>query len=492
MTEEQKKSVYARFKETAGFAADDGPAGQGRISQAESAEIFSGENFNDEFFDGERPRRRGGRDEGNPLAGEREPERVLLLGLTNHRVKGELSPEASLAELARLTETAGGIVAESLLVKRDRPDPAHYFGKGKIEEINALAAKKAANLLIIDDELSVRQQLQLDQRLNLPVIDRAALILQIFADHARTSEGKLQVELAQLSYLLPRLTGKGKSLSRLGGGIGTRGPGESRLEKDRRHIRGRIDNLKRETEGVKKQRSTTRGRRQKNELPILALVGYTNAGKSTLLNKLTNSDVLAEDKLFATLDPSTRLCSLEGVNALLTDTVGFIQQLPHSLITAFRATLEEALYSDVLLLVADAADPEVEAQLRTVRGVLEEIGCRDKKVIHVFNKIDQVKDPLELSGFLSEYQPAVLISAATGQGLEELKRVIRENLPLPPVEACFQLSQKDGAILNLFYREGSVSEVEYLGEEIRGRVVLPKALADKYNFALSEKKDSLD
>ncbi|MEA4892874.1 MAG: GTPase HflX [Peptococcaceae bacterium] len=485
MTEEQKKSVYAQFAATAAFGrlkpADPGDPGY----FPEFNDLKSG-NFNQSQEAEERENRRGGPDRGFRLPQEQEPEKVLLLGLDFRRPEGQLSPAASLAELARLTETAGGIVAESLLVKRERPDPAHYVGKGKVEEINGLIKEKALDLVIVDDELSVRQQLKLDQQLECPVIDRSALILQIFADHARTSEGKLQVELAQLSYLLPRLTGKGKSLSRLGGGIGTRGPGETQLEKDRRHIRRRIETLKKEMEGVKKQRFNIRQRRRRNRLPVLALVGYTNAGKSTLLNKLTDSDVLAEDKLFATLDPSTRLCSLNGINALLTDTVGFIQRLPHSLITAFRATLEEALYSDVLLCVADASDPELSAQLRTVRQVLEEIGCRDKKMIHVFNKIDLVEDPVELGGFLTEHQPAVLISAATGQGLEELRQVIMENLPDPPVKVRFLLHQKDGAVLNLFYREGIVSQLEYLGEEISGQAILPGALAEKYKEFLTE------
>ena len=479
MTEKQNKErVYRRFQKTAGF---DPPETCGILPD-----------FTDFFEEdpcltpgGSSESLRGSKSREEVMPREPQAERVLLLGLTSHRVKGQLSPEASLCELSRLAETAGGIVAERLLLKRERPDPAHYVGKGKLEELNRLTAEKEIDLLIIDDELSVRQQLQLDSRLEVPVIDRAALILQIFADHAQTKEGKLQVELAQLSYLLPRLTGKGKYLSRLGGGIGTRGPGETQLEKDRRHIRRRIESLKKEIQGIRRQRATVRGRRQKNPMPVLALVGYTNAGKSTLLNRLTDSRVLAEDKLFATLDPATRYCSLGGARVLLTDTVGFIQQLPHSLITAFRATLEEARYSDLLLLVTDASDPEAAAQLRTVQKVLEEIGCQDKKILYVFNKLDRVADPLELRGFLSEYQPAVLISAAAGQGLAELKQLVTENLPQPPVPVRFCLSQRDGGLLSLFYREGAVEEVEYGGEEIRGRALLPKALADKYQEVIN-------
>jgi GTP-binding protein HflX len=356
------------------------------------------------------------------------PEKVLLLGLSRHRTPGELDPKASLQELAGLTETAGGQVADSILVNRDRPHPAHYFGKGKLEELEALISENGVELAVIDDELSVRQQNQLDERLSCRVIDRTALILQIFADHANTSEGKLQIELAQLSYMLPRLSGKGKELSRLGGGIGTRGPGETKLESDRRHIRRRIGNLKDDIERIKKQRAVNRDRRQKNQVPVFALVGYTNAGKSTLLNRLTGAGVLAADKLFATLDPVTRRLRLGERDALLTDTVGFIQRLPHSLITAFRATMEEAAYADILVHVVDSAHEELEGQIRAVHRVLEEIGCQEKPMIHVFNKSDLLPDPLDLAHHLSAYQPAVMVSASTGDGIERLKAMLGELL----------------------------------------------------------------
>ena len=355
---------------------------------------------------------------------KQDAERVLLLGSSGRRIPGDLEPKASLAELADLTETAGGFVVGSLLANRARPDPAYYFGKGKLEEIMELIEEKEADLAIIDDELSVRQQNQLDERLPCRVIDRTALILQIFADHARTREGKLQIELAQLSYALPRLSGKGKELSRLGGGIGTRGPGETQLEKDRRHIRRRIASLKKEIENIRKQRAVNRGRREKNQVPVIALVGYTNAGKSTLLNRLTGADVAAEDKLFATLDPVTRRLRLEGVDALLTDTVGFIQQLPHSLITAFRATMEEAVYADILIHVADSAHPDMGEQIKTVQRVLEEVGCQEKPVVHAFNKADLLQDPLDIAGVLADYQPAVLLSAKSGEGVEQLKELL--------------------------------------------------------------------
>lgn len=415
-----------------------------------------------------------------------EPERVLLLGLSNHRSPGELDPQASLQELAGLTETAGGLVIHSLMANRDRPDPAHYFGKGKLEEIKDLIAEKTIDLVIIDDELSVRQQNQLDQRLPCRVIDRTALILQIFADHAHTREGKLQIELAQLSYLLPRLSGKGKELSRLGGGIGTRGPGESQLEKDRRHIRQRIDNLKSEIEQIRRQRMVNRGRREKNQVPVLALVGYTNAGKSSLLNTLTDAGVKAEDKLFATLDPTTRRFRLEETEVLLTDTVGFIQQLPHSLISAFRATLEEAIYADVLIHVADSSHKDLAGQIKTVHRVLEEVGCEEKPMIHVFNKIDLLPDPLDVQRFLSDYQPAVMISAKTGEGIDRLKKLLARHLPQPLVTKYFVLSQDQGGLLNRFYQLGSVSQVNYEADRITGTVTLPKHQAEQYRQYLTE------
>ncbi|MDR1194217.1 MAG: GTPase HflX [Peptococcaceae bacterium] len=363
--------------------------------------------------------------------GDQTPERALLLGLSLSRRGGAggLSPDASLNELADLTETAGGQPVERLLVKRERPDPAHYVGKGKLAEISTLVEEKEIDLLIVDDELSVRQQQQLDQQLDCRVIDRATLILQIFADRASTREGKLQIELAQLSYALPRLSGKGKSLSRLGGGIGTRGPGESQLEKDRRHIRRRIDSLKEQIERIRRQREVNRSRREKNQLPVIALVGYTNAGKSTLLNRLTAAGALAEDKLFATLDPLTRRCRLGETEALMTDTVGFIQRLPHALITAFRATLEEAAYANILLHVADAAHPDLAEQIKTVHKVLAEIGCQEKPMLHAFNKADLVEDPIGLQGLLADYQPAVLFSAKTGEGIPELLRLLAARLP---------------------------------------------------------------
>ena len=417
---------------------------------------------------------------------KQEAEKVLLLGLSNHRKPGELDPAASIRELAGLVDTAGGQVVGSLMANRDKPDPAHYFGKGKLEEIIGIIAENEADLAVIDDELSVRQLNQLEEKLPCRVIDRTALILQIFADRAVTSEGKLQVELAQLSYMLPRLAGKGKALSRLGGGIGTRGPGESRLETDRRHIRRRIGNLKAEIEEIRKQRTVNRDRRKKNQIPVLALVGYTNAGKSSLLNGLTDAGVKAEDKLFATLDPVTRRLRLGDREALLTDTVGFIQQLPHTLVTAFRATLEEALYADLLIHVVDAAHDNLEEQIKTVHHVLEDVGCREKPVLHAFNKADLLQDPLDVRRYLSDYQPAVLISAKTGLGFDELLEAAAALLPEPAVTRRFTLRQEDGGVLNRFYEMGSVLEVRYDEEGMSGLVSLPGRQAELYRQYLSE------
>ena len=417
---------------------------------------------------------------------EGEAEKVLLLGLSSRRIAGELDPEASLHELAGLTETAGGVVIGSLIAKRAKPDPSHYFGKGKLEEIREIIEEGDVDLAVVDDELSPRQLNQLEERLPCRVIDRTALILQIFADHAVTSEGKLQVELAQLNYLLPRLTGKGKALSRLGGGIGTRGPGESMLETDRRHIRRRINGLKAQIENIRKQRTVNRDLRNKNKIPVLALVGYTNAGKSSLLNYLTGAGVAAEDKLFATLDPVTRRVRLGDTEVLLTDTVGFIQQLPHSLVTAFRATLEEALYADLLIHVVDSAHENMPEQIRTVHHVLEEIGCREKPVLHAFNKSDLLADPLDVRRYLSDFQPAVSISAKTGYGIDELVRAAASLLPEPLVARRFALRQEDGGILNRFYQIGSVEQVQYGAEEISGLVVITARQAEQYRQYLSD------
>jgi GTP-binding protein HflX len=418
------------------------------------------------------------------------PERILLIALNSYKPKSLLSTEASLKELAQLAENAGGLIIDMLIVNREAAHPNHYLGKGKIDEVNLLIQEKEIDLVIIDDELSIRQQLQLDARLNCRLIDRTALILQIFADRAKTSEGKLQIELAQLTYLLPRLTGRGKEMSRLGGGIGTRGPGESQLEKDRRHIRLRIDGLKQNIVDIKKQRMVTRQQREKNQLPILTLVGYTNAGKSTLLNILTTSEELAEDKLFATLDPTTRRFDLLDTPALLTDTVGFIQQLPHSLITAFRATLEEATFSDLLIHVIDSSHPEMISQISTVNKVLKEIGCQDKPMLYVFNKIDQAADLIELHSYVSQHGPAVMISAKTGVGLDQLKKLLLDNLPTANQVVRFKIPLEENQVLSLFYQAGMVNKVKYDEIFITGQATISKAAIQRLGRYIDLKEES--
>lgn len=340
----------------------------------------------------------------------------------------------TLAELGRLAETAGAQVVGELIQKRDSPDPAFFIGKGKAQEIKDLAIHQKANLIIIDHEISPSQNRNLEELTGLKIIDRTELILDIFAQHALSREGKIQVEMAQSQYHMSRLTGKGITMSRLGGGIGTRGPGETKLEVDRRKIRKRISDLKEELRKLEKQRSLRRQQRKEGKSKVAALIGYTNAGKSTLLNALTNANVLVQDKLFATLDPTTRRLEIRTLNTehgtqvslraqrsnlfLLTDTVGFIQKLPHQLVDAFHATLEEVKEADLLIHVVDASNPYLEKQIEAVYQVLEEIGCITKKMITVFNKVDKI-EKLD-KHLLKKYDPAVAISAAKKQGLEKL------------------------------------------------------------------------
>ncbi len=354
-------------------------------------------------------------------------EKALLVGV-------EFPREApDLAELSRLAGTAGAAVVGSLTQKRERPDPAYFIGSGKIAELAALVVSSRANLVIFDHELSPAQVRNLEEELGVKVIDRTELILDIFAQHAKSREGKLQVELAQAEFRLTHLTGHGAAMSRLGGGIGTRGPGETKLEYDRRLIRSRIAQLKRELDKVRKERWLKREKRRGSRLPVAALVGYTNAGKSTLLNALTKAGVLTEDKLFATLDPTTRRLRLpSGRTILLTDTVGFIQKLPHTLVEAFAATLEEVTEADLLIHVVDGANPEFENQISAVYQVLEELNSITKPMITVFNKADQ-RDKILPKAVLNKYYPAVAVSALEQSGLDKLLTTIDDQLPAPQV-----------------------------------------------------------
>jgi GTPase len=337
-------------------------------------------------------------------------------------------PDEELAEIRELARTAGVDPVATLVQPRLRPDPTTYVGKGKLEELKRAFSDSGAESLLVDDELAPSQQRRLENLLQARVVDRTQLILDIFAQHARSAEGKLQVELAQLEYNLPRMRGMWQHLERLGGGVGTRGPGESQLETDRRLARRRISQLKDRLEGLRKQRDTRRKARRRSEVPTIALAGYTNVGKSTLLNALTGADATVDDRLFETLDPTTRSFEQEGRRYLVTDTVGFIRRLPHQLVEGFAATLEETLVADLVLHVADASAPEdrLEEQLRAVNAVLDEIGAADLPAQLVLNKIDGV-DALRRRRLPNRFPEALQVSALTGEGLDELRERIAEH-----------------------------------------------------------------
>ena len=366
--------------------------------------------------------------------------------------------EASLEELAGLTDTAGGRVVLKIVQKRS--GAAERFGKGKLEEAALQLQAVEAELAIYDDELTAVEQKNMEEKLGVRVLDRTALILDIFAMRARSREGQLQVELAQSRYALTRLIGEGTVLSRQGGGIGTKGPGEKKLETDRRHIRSRIYELERQLKGLTVQRELQRKKRVKNGVPQIALVGYTNAGKSTLLNRLTGADAYVQDKLFATLDPLVRGCALEkGTEVCLIDTVGFIRKLPHHLVEAFRSTLEEAAYADMLLHVCDASNPELAEQMRAVEEVLEKIGAAALPRITVLNKMDKA-EPSQLL----PVKEAVLVSAATGEGTEELKQAILQKLSEGQRTEERLIPYTRGDALAFIHSSATVLSEEYLPE----------------------------
>src|SRR3989344_3956314 len=357
-------------------------------------------------------------------------EKALLVGI--EFPSDSFPASLSLPELARLAETAGAEVVGKLTQKRDKPDLKYFIGSGKLDELINLSSASKANLIIFDHDLSPSQERNLEDALGVKVIDRTELIIDIFAQHAKSREGKLQVELAQSSFLLTRLTGHGVLMSRLGGGIGTRGPGETKLEYDRRRIRSRIAQLKDEIEKVRKERLLKREKRRRSGIPVAAIVGYTNSGKSTLINALTEAGVLTEDKLFATLDPTTRRLYLpSGRIILLTDTVGFIQKLPHALVAAFQATLEEVTEADFLIHVVDISNPFFERQIDSVYQVLEELKSIAKPLITVFNKADRMEKNVPRK-ILGKYKPAVAVSALQKRGLEKLLTIIDARLPAPP------------------------------------------------------------
>lgn len=406
----------------------------------------------------------------------KEIEKVILVGVS---VEENDDTEKSLDELEELARTAGAVTVGRVIQKREQIHPGTYVGKGKIDEIKELLWETEATGIICDDELSPAQLGNLQDALDTKVMDRTLIILDIFAERASTSEGKIQVELAQLKYRQSRLVGLGKSLSRLGGGIGTRGPGEKKLEMDRRLIKGRIAQLNRELKEVKRHREVTREQRNRNHLPVVAIVGYTNAGKSTLLNKLTGASVLEEDKLFATLDPTTRGLKLQSKQEiLLTDTVGFIRKLPHHLIEAFKSTLEEAKYADIILHVVDASNPQLDEQMYIVYETLQQLQVVNKPIITAFNKQDKADGKMIIRDFKADY--IVKISAKTGEGLsgllETIEEVLRQQKVL--VERIYsyaeagkiQLIRKYGELLTEEYREEGIFVKAYVPVEIYGKI----------------------
>ena len=382
------------------------------------------------------------------------PEVCILVGLDT----GEYDAYASADELEELARTAGAEVFAKLIQKRDKADNATYLGGGKLYELKSICDENDIDLLIFDGELTPSQQRNIENITDVRVIDRTMLILDIFALNARTGEGKLQVELAQLKYSLPRLGGKGTELSRLGGGIGTRGPGESKLESDRRHIRRRINALDEQLKTLAKRRLLLRERRKKNAVTTVAIVGYTNAGKSTLLNALTNAGVLAENKLFATLDPTSRALKLpDGRTVLLVDTVGFISRLPHDLVDAFKSTLEEVVYADLILNICDASDPCVEEQITVTKSVISQLGASDKPLLTVYNKCDKVPN----LRFFGESMNDVRISALNKIGLDKLLETMCRMLENTRRQVKLLLPYAEGAAASKIRKEGAVLREEY-------------------------------
>ena len=402
-------------------------------------------------------------------------EKVILVGVSTD---DHDDTEKSLDELEELASTAGAVTVGRVVQNLSQIHPVTYVGKGKLDEIKDLLWETEATGIICDDELSPIQLGNMEDALNTKIMDRTLIILDIFANRASTNEGKIQVELAQLKYRQSRLVGLGKSLSRLGGGIGTRGPGEKKLEMDRRLIKGRIAQLNRELKDVKRHREVTREQRSRNQVPVIAIVGYTNAGKSTLLNTLTGADVLEEDKLFATLDPTTRNLKLPSKQeVLLTDTVGFIRKLPHHLIEAFKSTLEEAKYADIILHVVDASNPQMDDQMYIVYETLMNLEVKNKPVITAFNKQDKVDGEVILRDFKADH--VVNISAKTGEGLENLQNVIEEVLREQKILIEQLYPYADAGKIQLIRKYGELLEEEYREEGIFAKGYVPIEIYEK-------------
>ncbi len=409
-----------------------------------------------------------------------EREKALLVGLDLQNSQTDI--EISLNELALLADTAGADTLEIIVQKRERRDPAYYIGKGKAEEVAALAEMRGAGLVIFNDELSPSQLRNLDRLINLKVIDRTALILDIFARRALSREGKLQVELAQMQYLLPRLIGLGNQLSRLGGGIGTRGPGETQLEVDRRVIRRRISDLKKEISLLRKQRQLQRQRRKRNRCIVVSLVGYTNAGKSTLLNQLTGSDLYTEDKLFATLDPMVRRGTLnDRTEVLFTDTVGFIENLPHQLVSAFRATLEEISAADIILHIVDLSHPDYNNHVSVVRQHLAKlVPDYHEKELLVFNKIDVINENPAKQFHDREYPNALYISGLTGSGMEDLKEAISAAIMVKRCSVRLFIPYSKGKIISELQKYSDIETLNYGDEYLEVKTILDRETLARY------------
>ena len=409
-------------------------------------------------------------------------ERAILIGMEWGRNDSLWTVDDSLEELKQLADTAGATVIKKFIQKRPKPDPAFFIGRGKVQELALYAQQENIDLCIFDDELSPAQQRNIESVMGIRILDRTALILDIFAQRARTNEGKLQVELAQLQYTLPRIMGKGLMLSRLGGGIGTRGPGETKLEVDRRRIRDRIAFIKEQIEKVKAVRSLHRSKRKKNNVFEVSLVGYTNAGKSTLLNTLTNSDIYAKDQLFATLDPTTRQLTLPNKQEIIiTDTVGFIQRLPHQLIAAFRSTLEVVTEADLLVHVIDVSHELYKEQAAAVHEVLKEIGAETKPVITVYNKIDKLPPDSKLADRLALEEDTVCISAAKKLNLETLQQMIESHLKSKAVEVTLCIPYAEAAKAAQLHETANVLEQEYTENGAVMKVILPVEDLEAYN-----------
>lgn len=404
---------------------------------------------------------------------DNSPEKALLLSVDT----GDFDAESSIEELTLLAESAGAEVVGSIIQRRESPDGATYVGKGRLSEAELFCHNQEIDIVICDGELTPSQIRNIENATKVRVIDRTQLILDIFALRAKSREGKLQVELAQLKYALPRLTGKGKQLSRLGGGIGTRGPGETKLESDRRHIMRRMHALSEQLEEVEKRRALLRKRREKNEVITVALVGYTNAGKSTLMNALTDAGVLAEDKLFATLDPTSRKLTLpNGQDVMLIDTVGFVSRLPHDLVKAFKSTLEEAASADIVLNVCDASDLHVTEHIEITTQILKELGCGGDNIITVMNKCDKAENIFDIIAM----GKTVMISALKSINLDLLLKEIEKCLALQSVELELLIPFNKGGELNTIRNIGKILSEEFTPDGTLIKVILPASASDRY------------